>query len=110
MEGMQGRARLPRRDREALLFGAVPVAAGDGLGTHHCAHVRNIPSRAAHCGALHLKSANCPNLCPGLLIFNSAKIQVDERIGSFAPETIPFEPFPDPGDRQNDRGFKGPCV
>jgi len=38
MEGMPGRARLPCRDREALLFGAAPVAAREGLGASRRGH------------------------------------------------------------------------
>ena len=49
MEGMQGRARLPRRDREALLLGAASVAARDGLGAHHRAHDRSPPPWPARC-------------------------------------------------------------
>ena len=47
MEGMQGRARLPRRGREALLLGAAPAAAREGVGAHHGAHGRSLPPRQA---------------------------------------------------------------
>ena len=42
-----GRARLPRRDRQALLLGAAPAAAREALGAAHRAHGRGVPSRPA---------------------------------------------------------------
>ena len=51
MEAMQGRTRLPRRDRQALLLGAASAAARKGLGTHHRAHHRSLPPRQAGCCA-----------------------------------------------------------
>ena len=54
MEGMQGRARLPRRGREALLLGAAHAAAREGVGAHHGAHRRGLPPRQARCRACAL--------------------------------------------------------
>ena len=44
---MHGRARLPRRGREALLLGAARAAAREDVGAHHGAHGRGLPSRQA---------------------------------------------------------------
>ena len=51
MEAMQGRPRLPRRSRAALLLGAARAVARDGVGTDHGAHRRGLPSRQAGRGA-----------------------------------------------------------
>src|SRR3979490_1155505 len=45
MEGMQGRPRLPRRSRAALLLRAARVVAREGIGTDHGAYHRRLPSR-----------------------------------------------------------------
>ncbi len=45
VEAMQARARLSRRGREALLLRAAPAAAREGVGAHHGAHRRSLPSR-----------------------------------------------------------------
>jgi hypothetical protein len=50
MEAVQGRPRLSRRGREALLLGATRVAARDAVGADHCADRRAVPSRQSHRG------------------------------------------------------------
>src|SRR3954454_11837890 len=47
LETLPGEPRLSRRDREALLLGAVPVAARGGGGAHHGQDGGDLPSRQA---------------------------------------------------------------
>ena len=58
VEGVPGRARLPRRGRAALLLGAAPAAAPEGLGAHHRAHGRALP-RGQRVAA-HLRTSSEP--------------------------------------------------
>src|SRR5438105_14487114 len=50
MEAVQGRPRLSRRGREALLLGAAWVAARDAVGADHRAYRRAVPSRQSRRG------------------------------------------------------------
>ena len=47
LEALPGEPRLPRRDRQALLLGAVPAAARRGGGAHHGEDGGDLPPRQA---------------------------------------------------------------
>ena len=47
LEALPGEPRLPRRDRQALLFGAVPAAPRRGRGAHHGEDGGDLPPRQA---------------------------------------------------------------